>query len=35
MRLDMQHNDEYFEIQLNITEEPELLRLLTETACVI
>lgn len=34
-RLDMQHNDEYFEIQLNITEEPELLRLLTETACVI
>lgn len=34
-RLDMQYNADYFEIELNITEEPELLRLLTETACVI
>lgn len=34
-RLDMQHNDDYFEIELNITQEPELERALTETACLV
>lgn len=31
----MQHNDDYFEIELNITQEPELARILSETACLV
>lgn len=34
-RLDMQYNADYFEVELNITQEPELERVLKETACLV
>lgn len=34
-RLDMEFNSSYFEIELNLSEEPDLERVLFETACLI
>lgn len=34
-RLDMEHNNTYFEVDLNISKEPDLIRALSETACLV
>lgn len=34
-RLDMEHHASYFEMELNLSQEPELARVLSETACLV
>ncbi len=34
-RLDMEHNDSFFEIELDLSADPDLARIYIETVCVV